>query len=238
MRQVVEALLDDKVNLSRQQWKELVEDQIDKTSPEGELMRILSRVPDLIRRGRAALSLVPRDHSALSEYQSECGELRNRLNPILASMRSRLDQSSLSLQSDRFGPASRKAFVHPIIARSYALALMGGCFLNRIASSLGEAMQSLVEESLQYSREIIGLAHLARKYRPMGSQYMLACLPASYVATTDLAIEDQSAALMRDIRMETFGVASHSSQEELNWLKRRFSLKETRPYEDVFDSYI
>ena len=238
MNKIVEALLNDTVDLTTHQWKVLVEEEIDNSTSDGELMRILSRMPIIMRHGRAVLSLKSRDQLTISKLLLACNELHDRLGPVFKSMRSRLDTSDLSLLSEYIGPSSQMAFVHASFSRSYALASMAGCMLNRITCSLGNSVDSLEEESLLFAQEIIVLAHLARKNRPLGSQYMLACLPGAYVATDDPTIKDESAKLMEEYRVDAFGVTSQSPQEELNWLKQRFILRESRAYKEVFTSYV
>ncbi len=197
------------------------------------MMRILSRVPEIMRRGRNALRAEYSSSHDYSQLLEESQELRHRLHNVVSSLQAFLDLDDLSLLSNYTGPPSIKSLMHAIRSRSYALALTCGCFINRIISSLGGQTEEIVQESLQFSRSIICIGYIATKYRPLGSLYMLLCLVGSYVATDDLSIQAESIVLMKEYRQDLFGPPLKPPEKGLTWLRDRFRLRESCTYEEA-----
>jgi len=50
-----EALVNPRIRLSPEEWKTLVESELDEGTPEGQMMRCLAKAPDIMQRGRASL---------------------------------------------------------------------------------------------------------------------------------------------------------------------------------------
>ena len=238
-RKVVEALMNDKIQLTPREWSDLVESKLDNQSLDGQMIRILARVPGLMERARKAISMENADSSSQSKLRKECQALGGQLQPIMATARSHLDKNDLSLLSNHVDPPQNTYFVHALRSRSYGFALMVNAILQRISHCLGEDVPDYSDQSRHLAQDIITLAVIARRYRPLGSMYMITCLTAAYVVTDDLTIQNASAALIQQYRTDLSGPNTKSwTSSELDWLRQRFMLRESCTYDEAFHTYV
>ncbi|KAH8701567.1 hypothetical protein BGW36DRAFT_371117 [Talaromyces proteolyticus] len=169
-----EALWNDKIELSPNEWSSLVENDYDTNLPEGQLMLIFSRVPFLMHRGRNATE------------ESEFTALREEIRPMYDTSRSILsDIQSCYHDINRIPIAERSRYLHAYHQRIYSLALTIVTVLNCISSALDPGSIDLQSDAIYMVNEILALCDESSDYRPLGASCNILALMVAYVATTD-----------------------------------------------------
>lgn len=241
-RKVLEALLDDKVQMTGREWQELVENKLDPQSAESQAICLLSRVPDIMQRARVALST--NDHAELTVLASESAEIREKFQPLPDVWRARLTddfaeivdssgtchrstpQRSLT-DSSSLVPYRRRRLAHLIYIRCYAFVLLCGIMINLVGGSLKPHLTGFKDQLRLFAEEIIKLASVWSSYRPLGSLATLYCLTAAYVATEDSQIMRSSLDLLREFASDFYEPADLTTCKTwLERLRRRLTLKD------------
>ncbi|KAK2760762.1 hypothetical protein FQN54_001998 [Arachnomyces sp. PD_36] len=173
-----EGLFNDRIQLSAQEWKDLIESALDKSTSEGHMMRCLARLPVIMRRGRNTFEGDPvrielRDELRI-QYETtkliveELGQRWGTLGP--------LDDN----------PPSIALRLHSHYQRMYALGLLVGIIINCVLSAFDtDNCETLMIDSTYYAAEILALAPEATRYRPIGASYMALCLMGAWAGTDD-----------------------------------------------------
>ncbi|KAI9842413.1 MAG: hypothetical protein M1837_007158 [Sclerophora amabilis] len=220
---VFEALVNDKIQFSQQEWKYLVESGLENDNIDGDWFRYLACLPDLMLRCRRALhysSTIP--DTSLPDLISETYSLLEKCKINIAALRDRL--RAFELESSPFGKVT---LLHAHRVRLLGLALTTGIFLSCILSSLSGMPLYLCSEASQWSYEIFHLSEVAVRYLPLGSMAMVFCLNAAWIGT---ASEDLREKLKTLLAAYTEACLGHSTATDLtanlHWMERRFTLKE------------
>ena len=209
--------------MTQQEWKDLVHNQIDSGSIDGQMMRCLAQIPDLMHRGRNALrsgSLLP---EALLAIREEVRSLHDSFTPVLGSLRERWlhTDDSIAVQYPDF--KAHKAIIHSHYSRSYGLALALGIIFNCMLSTLEVSNESFTTDSEELADEVITLGVVVDQYRPLGTVYMVLCLAAAWVGTKSeskkVALEMHLTAYIRDLQGP-----SAKPAVSLTFLEKRFSM--------------
>ena len=211
--------------MTQQQWKDLVYSQIDIDTIDGQMMKCLAHLPDLMHRGRSALSSQSLLVSTLLDIQQEVRTLRDSFGPNLKSLRERWKDTDSSLAMQYAEIMHLKTIIHAHFSRSYGMALAVGIVLNCMLAALGGNIAELSEESSQLSDEVLNLAGIVDQYRPLGALYMIVCLIGAWVGATDptkkAVVRTCLIGYQRDIQGQSVAI----SLAELEFLERRFYLK-------------
>ena len=230
--------MNDKIQLTKDEWASLVENKLENHSLDGQVLRVLAQIPLLIRRARLCMAADSSDVFEREQLHKEACDIRTQLQPLLQQVRARLDRNDLDLVADYAGPPQQHRLVHVIYVRSYGFTLMAGIIIDLICDSLNMGQAPSNEEEMRgFAEDIIALALIAKKYRPLGSIIMLGCLCASHAATLDEHIQQRSAELLQEYRVDFAGPDAKPYDEELRWVRQRFTLKETRLYLQAFENY-
>jgi len=179
-----EGLLNDEIRFSSSEWKILVENKLDGSTQEGQMMRCLARYPDLMQRGRS-IGRGGKDHVELLE---ELRAHRQTLKVILTELRSRLAVVQGLIDNGN----SQTALVvqtHAHYQRTYGLGLVICVIASCVLNAVDVGNTQLVSESIYFSKELLALADSAGVYRPLGASYVVTCLVAAWVGTTDCSIK-------------------------------------------------
>lgn len=231
--------MNDKTHLSRQEWYDLVENKLDKDNPTGQVMRLLSRMPYLMRRARCTIREKGVGSLAVAQLAKECQELGESLQIHLEKTRAYLDRDDLSMLSHPISSPYLEPTIHAFRLRSYGLALLTGVIINRVTEGLGVITQDTYDQSQYLTEEIIKISMIGRKYRPLGSMCMLPYLSVAYTAADGPERKAICAALINEYRKDFAGAdAKPITDDRLDWLTLRFQLKEQGSYDEVFKDYV
>jgi hypothetical protein len=155
-------------------------------TPEGSAVQCLTRAPNLMRRAKATLQKPHCCANDLKILQVEANQLRHELEPHFRSLRDRFQASSEIEVSDT--ETSLKSIYHTLRSchyiRTYALGLAIGIIANEVrlalvTSSSSPSAISILMESHGFATQIVDLANLARRYRPLGASALAVCLVAA-----------------------------------------------------------
>ena len=155
-------------------------------TPEGSAVQCLTRAPNLMRRAKATLQNPHCRPIDLEILQAEANQLRYELEPHLRSLRDRFQASSEIEVSDT--ETSSKSIYHTLRSchyiRTYALGLAIDIVVNEVrlalaTSSSSPSAISILMESHGFATQIVDLANLAHRYRPLGASTLAVCLVAA-----------------------------------------------------------
>jgi hypothetical protein len=224
-----QALLSDSICLSSWEWKLIVENELDGDSYEGQMMRCLARVPNLMQRGRVAFG----GAATISELWEETKSVDDVMQVVLEHMR---DRFMIQPRKGGFSLVAPSK-LHCHFQRTYGLALAVSIILNCVLRAFDPENVTLGIEAAQWSEEIIALAEAATIYRPIAASYMIICLIAAWGGSTNEAIKKKAIAELQDyIQDFSYGKEVVVSTAELDNVFRRFRLKGVRQFarkEDV-----
>ena len=160
-----------------------MENQFDGVTCEGQMMRCLARVPDLMQRGRKIRGREAEDPNLLDEIRTNYGTFKTILKEL--SKRLAVIQNLNTNEASESAPVVQ---AHAHYLRSYALGLTFAVILNGVLSAIDNEDTELTLESTSFAKEILALAEPAARYRPTGASYMGLCLMAAWIGTTDYSI--------------------------------------------------
>lgn len=182
--------------MSSSEWEALVENELDKTTCEGQMMRSLAKLPNIMQRGRRMLRGMHRDTDLITETRSQYESLR----VTLTELQTRLAE----IQPFNANKLKKKVF-QLLLAhyqRTYALGLSIGIVSNLVLRAIDTEDSRLVSESTYFSKEIAALAEHAQPYRPLGSSYMTLCLMAAWIGTTERQLRLSIEKALRDYQQD------------------------------------
>lgn len=163
--------------------------ELNKVTPEGQLVRSLIPLPNLMRRARAALENPNRYQAEIQTLQDEARRLRDDLEPHLSFVRQRLHATKDIAVSGRPQPNPWLGLRDCHYIRSYGLALATAIFINGVQVALSADPSDILEESHQFAIDIVNTAILASQYRPLGASVMGLALAAAELAASDSSIK-------------------------------------------------
>ncbi|KAI9749547.1 MAG: hypothetical protein M4579_006832 [Chaenotheca gracillima] len=222
--QVFESLLNDKIQFSRQAWKDLVEDGLMTNNVETDWLTYLARLPDLMNRSKLALngSSTILDVTLL-ELVAEATSLLDDCKVNIATLQDRL--RALDEIPSQFGTWNS---LHAHRIRLLGMSLMTGVFVSCVLRSLLGQPASPCSESSQWSNELLHLAQVAAKYRPIAAMPMIFCLFAAWIGTPNECVRESIKTLLVEYTEECMGRASAADlTSNLEWTERRFTLEDT-----------
>jgi hypothetical protein len=226
---IMQAIFDPRVQFSTKEWVGLVEDSIkdanDPTGVEAESVRCFARVPNLLKRSRAALSASVKDHFVICDLLQQTRELRDTSTRSRTALCERLGLLSQSFASPEAMPP-QVATLHAYYARSAAMALATDILINCLQGALEGNSAELQKEAYHLSLEICHLATAVSCRRPLGTLYMLFVLRIAYVGANDPATKDWIEALLLDFRSDVYGSGAYVGRLELEQMTRYLRLED------------
>jgi hypothetical protein len=223
----MQAIFDTKLQFSASEWKGLVEDVvedfIDGTSDEAESLKCLARVPNLLKRSRAALGA--RDYVLICDLQAQARDLRNTSTQSRIALCDRLSLINHGFASPEAMPP-QLAILHAYCARSAAMALATDILIDCLLSALEGNSAELQEEISHLSLAVCNLAGEVSCRRPLGTLYMLFVLRIAYVGANDLATRDWIEGLLLEFRDDIYGSRAKVERRELEGLRRYLRLQD------------
>ena len=211
--------------MTQQQWKDLVYNQIDIDNIDGQMMKCLARLPDLMHRGRCTLrsSSLPTTH--LLEVQKEVRALRDSFGPTLESLRQRWNDTDITIATQFPEFIHSRSIIHAHFSRSYGMALAVGIILNCMLAALDGNAHEVSQASAQLSDEVLDLADAVDQYRPLGTIYMVLCLAAAWVGATNPEKKIIIEIRLVDYKTDVLGPVATHYPAGLELIETRFSLK-------------
>lgn len=221
--QVVESLVNDKIDLTEEEWTNLVENDLD-PGADGKWLQCMTAVPRLVRRSQHALSSATSSNRCDSVNMMILGTdvLRQECKTAIAAARSRFDGFDESRVSAGF-----ISHYHATYMRSLAMALSTGVLLNCVRRRLANDSPLVQEELSRWSVEILALAEAALQYRPLGSASMAMCLCIAWTGATDPVVAAKVMNALIEYDRVCLGTVSQIWKDVLVDLEKRFGLEGT-----------
>jgi hypothetical protein len=225
----MQAIFDTRVQFSAEEWKGLVEDPLedasDDTRFESQSMKCFARVPDLLKRARAALGAAVEDHFVIRDLRQQTRSLRDASAQSRVALCERLGSLNKGFASPEAMPP-QFAVLHAYYARSVGMALATSILINCLLNALEGDGAELQTETSQLSLEICNLAIEVSCRRPLGTIYMLFVLRIAYVGASEQEAKDRIEALLVDFRGDVYGSGAPVKRPELEWMTRYLRLQD------------
>ncbi|KAJ5984064.1 hypothetical protein N7481_006163, partial [Penicillium waksmanii] len=191
-----EGIFNDRINLTSEEWDNLVRNDYDSTTPDGKILLNLSKAPHLMRRGREAL----RTGTDTTSIRNQVWTIYQDCKVNLSILKHRSVENDFSELFKTASPAGRKfilefGFAH--YQRTYgiglACTLVFNCILSaldahghRQGQGLDDVSASVTEFDATYlSEEVLDLAKRSVIWKPIGAAYIVICVNAAWAATSD-----------------------------------------------------
>ena len=174
------------VDFTQQQWKDLVESNLDDGTPEGAMMSCLAKIPNLIRRGRNAKTNLNPDSRNLESIKDDVQSLDATFAATLETLRNRLRTRAVTPISKIIANVFGSEAVHSLYLRMYALGLATEILIVSLRFAL-EADSTIFGERLERaSHEMIALADEAAQWLPLGAMSMHPCIAIAWIGARDV----------------------------------------------------
>lgn len=197
--QLFEALFNDRISFSSEEWKDLIDVNSPGSTNGGQIFRCLGRVPDIMRRGKY-----------LFEGDEGHAELRDETRFLYEKCKLHLEELRKPwAAAERPGPYTPLPAVrlHAHSQRLYALGLLIAIFINCVLSALDGEDDNLIMESTYFATEVLGVAEEAARYRPLGANYMNLCLMAAWAGTNDKGLRSLIEMALEDYHKDFFRIS-------------------------------
>ncbi|KAJ5383780.1 transcriptional regulator family: Fungal Specific TF, partial [Penicillium concentricum] len=188
-----EGLYNDDIDLSPEEWDALVTNDFDQNQPEGRILRCLAQAPVLIKRGKRAI----RAGEDITPLTNEVRPIYEKCKLILAELKARIvedEASELSIMKETFIAQILRAHY----LRTYGIGVAITTFFNCMLQALDPSDYICVIESRALVKEILVHAQKSNMYRPVGAGYVIMCLSAAWVVTTDPQLQSMVEAALID----------------------------------------
>ncbi|KAE8153702.1 hypothetical protein BDV25DRAFT_136641 [Aspergillus avenaceus] len=230
-----EGLFTNRIGLSAEEWKALVENDLDGTSPEGQMMRCLARVPGI--RDRAAT--MNAGDAAFESLRQEVRSLYETYQEVLTALQSRTMSVETPLAT---GPCYLLyTRLYAQYQRMYGLGLTVGIMLNVLLQTVDPDDPMLPLDSMYFAQEILLVAEQSVDFRPLGSHYVILCLLVAWAATPDALIRSTAAQMLDDYQRDFDGgqatevaAAFVHQLHHIHALPRRCRTRDETEGDDVF----
>lgn len=194
----MEALCNERIQLTSQEWTTLVESDFDRNTPDGYMLRCLSRAPILLQRGRKAFD--SDDIPTLIDLKGEIGQMYARCKGELEILRRQLQLSQPTTDAGDYIAQIVRAYR----LRTYGLGLSVVLIFNSMLSVL-DLDSALGEDAVGFAEEAVVLARLAAVFRPVGASYAILCLSAAGAAAAEKQVRSEVEHMLGDYLQDVGG---------------------------------
>ena len=184
---MIEALVNDTVSLTMQEWQLLVADRLTSNISKIGRGKCLANVPNLLDRSMAALREESRMTSANCELHYDVEALKKSCTVNIQTQRGSLKQFNESRLTSEL-----RHQIHACHHRNLALALATGIILNCIEVALNGDKAETRLVSSRWLQEINNVSELALDYRPLGSTAMMIALSVAWIGATEASNKEKS----------------------------------------------
>jgi hypothetical protein len=227
---VFEGCFNPRIKFTCSEWETLIVNHLDASQPVGRMMRCVARMPDFIRRGKAALSDGTTDPALIADM----GENYEALRSIIPDFRVLL----ASLEAGREMKASTSYLgtemqMHTVHQRMYGLALAIGIMLNLVLSSLDfVSVAKLKAENEEFVAEILSIWRNIANYKPIGSVCLQLYLNLAWAGTSSVTQREEIERILEEMETEfVTGSLPRPTHEELVEMENHLRLQRV----SVFD---
>lgn len=197
--QLFDSLFNGRIMFSDEEWVAMFDSKLHELSPEGQVVQCLTRLPNLMRRTKVALTGDLEDFAKLPDLRREAHSIREDLELPVSKLRERWhDNKDKSAAAAQRATSELGALWHCHILRTYAFGLAVAIFINEGRLALYLDASEIVQESHVYALEILELANMASQYRPLGGYAMSVCLLAAEIGAADVETRES----IRMLRIE------------------------------------
>ncbi|KAL4806081.1 hypothetical protein BDV18DRAFT_138644 [Aspergillus unguis] len=194
-----EGLFNPHIDFTPQEWKELVENDLDAQTPESEMLLNLSRVRDILFRAKNN----PDGLAGLLILQAEIRSLYAKTRKICDIFRVGLKEVEDPGENGPPNPHGLPpAWIHAHIQRFYGLAVSIALYINYAAVALRTPDLDLIPDATYLAMEMIDIAENAMQYRPFGAGYVIIGLIAASVAIDNPPLQDLIHSWIDDYRQD------------------------------------
>ncbi|KAL2812623.1 hypothetical protein BJX63DRAFT_240890 [Aspergillus granulosus] len=177
-----EGLFNPNIQLTAQEWKELVENELDTGTPEGTMLALLARVPNILNRVRANTNGL----AGLLEIQTEMKGIYTRTRAIC-------DEFAIELAAVEANKSANPLklppmMLHAHIQRMYGLCITITLYMNYTLTAIRTQDHSLATDATFLAFEMLDIAEKAAKYRPFGAAYVIIGLIAALMTVSNEAL--------------------------------------------------
>ena len=221
-------MFNDRIDLSAEEWKDLVYSELDSTLPDGRILQYLAQAPTLLRRARRTLQ-AGQDTTALCR---EIMSIYQACKRLLDEMKSRSVDHDLANLGLYNADKRTRDFTRDILTahnnRTYGIGLTIVFFLHYILSGLGAHDDTTIFDADDYANEALDLAELSAIYRPLSAGYMIFCLQAAWTAATDLEKRNRLIVAYADFQSD-FQIGDEKQLlDGLKWISKYLDLEDTQ----------
>lgn len=179
--QLFEGLFNPRIDLTPTEWIELVQNELDAGTPEGEMLLNLSRVRDILSRVKT------NEHglAGLLILQAEMRSLYTKTRKICDTFRAELHKIENPIQDSLPNPFGLPpTLLHALTQRFYGLAITIALYMNYALGAI--TRDADVSANANYfALEMITIAENAIQYRPFGAGYVTVGLIAALMTVKD-----------------------------------------------------
>ena len=194
-------------------------------------MVCLSRLPDLLQRGRVALKppLQDRNPATIAEIRCEMYAIYQIYGPSLSAIRHRWRSIDSNTLNNPTLSQSQKRICHCNFSRIFGFALTVSIAINSALVALDDLSEKETPFEIENARmadEILDLAPVVGLYRPLAASVMTLCLGAAWVGARDPETRKQIEDTAIDFQKDFYGVGGPgASQGSFEWCAKQFSLQ-------------
>ncbi|KAL4983503.1 hypothetical protein BDW68DRAFT_168820 [Aspergillus falconensis] len=171
-----EGLFNPRIDLTPEEWTELVQNELDARAPEGEMLLNLSRVRDILSRVKTNENGL----AGLLILQAEARSLYIKTRNICDMFRAELHEIENPGQNSPPNPYGfSPTWLHAHTQRFYGLAITIALYINYILGVMRTIDPDLSTDVSYLALEMVTIAENAIQYRPFGAGYVIVGLIAA-----------------------------------------------------------
>ncbi|KAL4967582.1 Zn(II)2Cys6 transcription factor domain-containing protein [Aspergillus stella-maris] len=192
-----EGLFNPNIDLSQEEWKELVVNELDSMAPEGMALRYLAEMRDILHRCRTN----PDGLAGLIILQAEMKSLYTKTRTIVNLFGVELAEIESSKPGQAPNPLGLPpTWLHAHIQRLYGLCIIIALYMNYALVAMKTDDPELVTDANYLAIEMINIAENALQYRPFGGSYVTMGLVAALMVTDDPKLQALLKGWLEDYR--------------------------------------
>ncbi|KAL4797391.1 hypothetical protein BDV19DRAFT_44774 [Aspergillus venezuelensis] len=202
-----EGLFNPRIDLTPQEWKDLVERDMDSNVSEGKMLHCLARIPNILHRASNLNSCDLTNRETDKETMNDSiFAIQEEIEDLYATTRAICDEfRARPLELEAPGALHAVAALHPLqvrpvmlhahYQRTYGFAIIIALYLNYILVGLGadtdDLGNTLKPDAVYLAQEMLDIAENAVVYRPFGAVFVPLGLVAARMAVGNAHSPDQ-----------------------------------------------
>lgn len=215
--QLFDSLFNGRIMFSDEEWVAMFDSKLHELSSEGQIVHCLTRLPNLMRRAKIALSGDFDDLAKIPVLRKEAHSIREDLEPPVSKLRQRwYENKEKSVAAAQKTNSVLDALWHCHILRTYAFGLAVAIFVNEGRLALYLDAPEIVQESHGFALEILEMANMAYQYRPLGGYALSVCLLAAEIGAADVVTKESIRLVRIDYARDFRGAEEVKERRDLN----------------------